>query len=170
MTPSLEKPPLSTSTKLLGLIVWLGISFAAAAVGGIASANAGEFYQELVRPPWAPPAWLFGPVWTILFTLMAVAAWQVWGARGWDGARGALLLYLFQLVVNASWSWLFFAWRRGQLALVVVVVLAVLIVFTMIAFARVRTSAALLLLPYLLWVSFASVLNFVLWRRNPDLL
>jgi tryptophan-rich sensory protein len=148
----------------------MAVTAVAAIVGSLASVNAREFYAQLSTPSWAPPGWLFGPVWTLLYTLMAIAAWQVWGARGWDGARGALLLYLFQLVVNASWSWLFFAWRRGQLALVVVIMLAVLIVFTMIAFARVRTSAALLLLPYLLWVSFASALNYVLWQRNPDLL
>ena len=142
----------------------------AATIGSVASINAREFYAQLSTPEWAPPGWLFGPVWTTLYFLMAIAAWLVWRDRGWKQARGALALYLVQLAVNAAWSWVFFAWRRGQLALVVVVVLGVLIVFTIVAFARVRKSAALLLLPYLLWVSFATALTASAWQRNPELL
>jgi tryptophan-rich sensory protein len=154
----------------LGLIGWLAATLAAGGVGGIASARAPEFYAQLARPSWAPPSWVFGPVWTTLFILMGIAAWLVWRERGWSGARGALTLFIVQLAFNALWSWLFFAWRRGALAFAEVVLLAVLIAATMIAFARVRRLAAALLAPYLLWVLFASALTFSIWRRNPQLL
>jgi tryptophan-rich sensory protein len=154
----------------LGLAGWIAASLAAAAVGGIASAGAGSFYAELEKPAWAPPAWLFGPVWTTLYVLMGIAAWLVWRERGWAGARGALLLFVAQLACNALWTWLFFAWRRGGLALAEIVLLAALIVATMVAFARVRTLAAALLAPYLLWVVFATALTAAVWRRNPGLL
>ena len=83
--------------QILGLFAWLAITFAAAAVGALASTNAPEFYQQLARPTWAPPAWLFGPVWTVLYALMAIAAWLVWRQGGFRHARGALFLFLVQL-------------------------------------------------------------------------
>ena len=155
---------------ILGLAGWLVLSFAAAGVGGLASARAGAFYQELSRPAWAPPSSLFGPVWTVLYVLMAVAAWMVWRERGFAGARAALGLFLLQLVANALWTWLFFAWRQGAAAFVEILVLWVLIIATMLAFWRVRKLAALLLLPYFVWVSFASALTYAIWQRNPLLL
>jgi len=161
-------PPRSTA--VLGLATWLLISFAAAGLGGIASANAGAFYRELARPAWAPPAAVFGPVWSALYVLMGVAAWLVWRERGIGGARAALGLFLLQLATNALWSWLFFVWRQGALAFAEVVLLWVLIVATVVAFWRVRPLAGALLLPYLLWVSYASALTYAVWQRNPDLL
>jgi len=157
-------------TQLLGLLGWLVLSFAAAAIGGLASANAGPFYQQLVRPGWAPPGWVFAPVWSALYGLMAVAAWLVWRARGFQGAGGALYLFLAQLAVNALWSWLFFAWRQGAWALGEVLILWALIAATVLAFWRVLPLAGALLLPYLAWVGFASYLTLVLWRLNPLLL
>ncbi|MES2523800.1 MAG: TspO/MBR family protein [Gemmatimonadota bacterium] len=154
----------------LGLAGWIGISLLTGAVGGLASINATEFYLQLDRPPWAPPGWLFGPVWTVLYLLMGVAAWLVWRARGWDGARGALTLFVVQLAVNALWTWAFFAWRSGALALADIGLLAILIIATMVAFARVNRVAALLLLPYLCWVAFATALTISVWQRNPTLL
>ena len=152
----------------LGLIGWLLVSLAAGAVGALATRNARDFYAGLVRPSWAPPGWLFGPVWTVLYLMMGVAAWLVWREQGWSGAAGALSLFLVQLACNALWSWLFFAWRRGGLAFAEIIVLAGLIVATALAFARVRTLAAALLLPYLAWVTFASALNYAIWRANGD--
>jgi translocator protein len=152
----------------LGLIGWLLAAFAAGAVGALSTRNARDFYAGLVTPTWAPPGWLFGPVWTVLYIMMAVAAWLVWRAVGWAGAPVALWLFVIQLVVNAAWSWVFFAWRRGALAFATIVLLLGLIVATMIAFARVRWLAAVLLLPYLGWVAFASALTLVLWRANLD--
>jgi benzodiazapine receptor len=153
-----------------GLLGWLALAFATAAIGALASVNAGSFYAELNRPPWAPPGWLFGPVWSTLYTLMGIAAWLVWRQRGMAGARSAVLLFIAQLAANALWSWLFFAWRQGALAFAEVVLLWCLILATVIAFKRISALAAALLLPYLAWVSFASVLTFSIWQRNPGLL
>ena len=154
----------------LGLAGWLAVTAIAAALGGLASARAADFYSTLDRPAWAPPSWLFGPVWTVLYILIAIAAWLVWRERGWQGARGALSLFLVQLALNALWTWIFFAWRMGAVALAEIVVLALLIMATMAAFARVRTAAAVLLVPYLLWVLFATALTAAIWRANPGLL
>lgn len=150
------------------------LAWAVAALGGLASVDAGPFYAQLARPAWSPPGWLFGPVWSLLYTLMAVAAWLVWraapAAPAGPQVGSALALYGAQLAVNALWSWLFFAWQLGAWALADVLLLAALIVATMHAFRRVRPLAAWLLLPYLAWVSFAGLLTLDLWRRNPALL
>lgn len=161
---------LSKLQQALGLLSWALLTFTAAAVGAIASANAREFYAELARPSWAPPAWLFGPVWTALYALMALSAWLVWRERGFAGARTALVLFVAQLAANAIWSWLFFAWQRGDLAFAEVLVLCCLIVATIGSFQRISTVAAVLLYPYLAWSAFASVLTFAIWRLNPELL
>ena len=156
--------------QVLSLLGWLAISFAAAAVGGFASANAGAFYRELLRPEWAPPGWLFAPVWSLLYLLMGIAAWLVWRERGFRKARTALFLFLIQLAANALWTWLFFVWHRGALALGEILILWALILFTIAAFWRVRPLAGALLLPYLGWVTFASALTYSVWKRNPALL
>jgi translocator protein len=162
---------LPTATRQgLGLAGWLLASFVAGGVGGAASINAAGFYGQLVQPSWAPPAWLFGPVWSVLFVLMAVAAWLVWRRHGFQGAGAALGLYGSQLVANALWTWLFFAWHQGAGALAEIAVLWLLIAGTMVAFWRMHRLAACLLLPYLAWVSFAAALNLALWRLNPTVL
>jgi tryptophan-rich sensory protein len=161
---------LNKREQILGLAGWLIVVFVAAAIGAVASAQAGPFYSELVRPDWAPPASLFGPVWTVLYALMGIAAWLVWRERGFRDARLALGLFLVQLALNALWSWLFFGWHLGAWAFADIVVLWVLIVATVIAFWRIRPLAGALLVPYLLWVSFAAFLNHAVWRLNPLLL
>jgi len=153
-----------------GLIVSIALAIAAAGLGAWASADARTFYAELKLPAWAPPGWLFGPVWSVLYLMMAVAAWQVWRAHGWRGARLALTLYGVQLAANALWSWLFFGWRLGFWAFAEVVVLWLLIGATVATFWPRHRGAALLLLPYWAWVSFASVLTWTVWRANPALL
>lgn len=157
-------------TQSLGLAGWLLASFATGAIGGFASINAAGFYGQLVQPAWAPPAWVFGPVWTALFLLMGIAAWLVWRKHGFGGAGSALKLYAAQLVANALWTWLFFAWRQGILAFAEISVLWLLIAATVLLFWRLHRLAAVLLLPYLAWVSFAAALNFTLWRLNPTVL
>lgn len=154
----------------LGLAGWAAVTFVAAAIGSVASTRSGQFYAELARPDWAPPASVFGPTWTLLYVLMALAAWLVWRRAGWQGARTALLLYLVQLALNALWSWLFFAWRLGGPAFFEVLLLWLAIAATLAAFWRVRPLAGALLLPYLAWVTFASCLNYATWRMNPALL
>jgi tryptophan-rich sensory protein len=162
--------PDSRLRTIAGLAGWLLLCFAAGATGAIASADAGFFYGQLVRPAWAPPAWLFGPVWTALYVLMAVSAWLVWRACGFARARTALVLFLVQLVANALWTWIFFAWQQGALAFTEILLLWGLIIATMAAFRRRHPLAAALLLPYLAWVSFATVLTFSTWRLNPGIL
>ena len=137
-------------------------------MGAVASVDAASFYAQLSKPSWAPPAAVFGPVWLALYALMGVAAWLVWRSPGSNGA--ALAWFGAQLSANALWSWLFFFWHRGALAAVEVLVLLALIVATIAAFWRGSRLAALLLVPYLVWVSFASVLTWAVWRSNPALL
>lgn len=149
---------------------WLLLAFAAAAVGGIASVDAASFYAQLARPDWAPPASVFGPVWTVLYALMGVASWLVWRERGATLRKPALGVYVVQLVANALWSWLFFYWKAGALAFAEVLLLLALIVATVVLFWRVRRLAAVLLLPYLAWVAFASALTWSVWRANPGTL
>lgn len=155
---------------LLGLLGWLVASLAAGGIGAIASASAAGFYNELLRPQWAPPGWLFGPVWSALYVLMGIAAWLVWRAHGFRGASTALLLFAAQLLVNALWTWIFFVWHQGALSLAEIIVLWLLIASTIMAFWRLQRLAALLLVPYLAWVSFAAALTLSLWRLNPVLL
>lgn len=176
-SPQLERqapqPPMARSSAVhqgLGLAGWLAGSFVAGGIGGSASINAAGFYGQLVQPSWAPPAWLFGPVWTVLFILMGVSAWLVWREHGFRGAGAALKLYVAQLVANALWTWLFFAWRLGGLALAEIAVLWLLIAGTMVLFWQLHRVAALMLVPYLAWVSFAAALNLALWRLNPAVL
>jgi tryptophan-rich sensory protein len=111
---------------------------------------------------------VFGPVWAVLYVAIGIAAWLVWRTDGFRSARGALTLFLAQLTLNALWSWLFFGWHRGPLAFADILLLWVLIIATLIAFWRVRTLAGWLLVPYLLWVSFASALNYAVWQLNPQ--
>jgi tryptophan-rich sensory protein len=156
--------------QVLALAGWLLLTFTAAAAGAVASVDAGSFYAELNRPGWAPPGALFGPVWTVLYLLMGVAAWLVWRMHGFGRARIVLSLFVVQLAANALWTWLFFVWRLGGAAFVEIVVLWVLIAGTMAAFWRLYKPAAVLLLPYLAWVSFACALTWSTWRLNPGLL
>jgi tryptophan-rich sensory protein len=158
------------SKQVLGSFGWLSICFAAAALGAFASAQAGAFYKSLVRPLWAPPGWLFGPVWTVLYILMAISAWLVWREFGIREAGPALPLFIFQLAVNVLWTWLFFVWHLGAMAFAEILFLWVLVTATVIMFWPRNRVAALLLIPYLAWVSFASVLTWAVWRSNLHIL
>jgi tryptophan-rich sensory protein len=163
-------PPASISRQALGLLGWLLLTFAAAAVGAVASTDAGAFYSQLSRPSWAPPGWLFAPVWTLLYLLMGVAAWIVWRKHGLKGGRTALALFVIQLAANALWTWLFFVWHQGALAFAEILLLWCLIVATVVSFWRLSALAAVLLFPYLVWVTFASALTLSTWMLNPTLL
>ncbi len=161
---------LSRNQQVFGLIAWLVLSFITAAVGSAASIQAASFYAELVRPEWSPPGSVFGPVWTLLYTLMGISAWLVWRVNGFSRAAIALTFFLSQLALNALWSWLFFYWQLGGVAFAEIILLWFFIAFTLAAFWRIHKLAAVLLVPYLLWVSFAALLNFSLWQLNPQLL
>ncbi|WP_127346265.1 TspO/MBR family protein [Pseudidiomarina mangrovi] len=162
---------MTTTKQVLGLVGWLILVYAAAAIGAAGSMNAPEFYTELVRPTWAPPAWLFGPVWTVLYAMMAVAAWQIWRLAGsWQAAARELWWFVAQLLLNALWSWVFFAWYLGAAAFVEIILLWLAIVVTMVLFWRRDKLAGALLLPYLAWVTFATALTFAMWQGNPTIL
>jgi translocator protein len=143
---------------------WLLLCFAAAAFGGLFMP--GEWYASLKKPSWNPPGWVFGPVWTTLYVMMAVAAWLVWKRGGFSAQRPALVLFLVQLALNAAWTPLFFGLHRPGLAFAEMLLLWLAIAATLAAFRRVSRVAAWLLAPYLAWVSFAAALNLGLWRLN----
>lgn len=150
---------------VLGLAGFVLLCFGVEILGGIPAVSAvSDFYPSLTKPSWNPPGWVFGPVWTLLFPLVAVAGWLVWRE---GRARTAILLYVLQLALNAAWPWLFFGMRRPDLALLDVVALAAAVLATIVAFSRHSRSAALLLVPYLAWVIFATALNLAIWRLNP---
>lgn len=155
---------LSAARSGLTLVAWVLLAFAAAAIGGFFTP--GEWYATLKKPAWNPPSWVFGPVWTVLYATMGVAAWLVWRRGGFAGQRAALSLYLVQLGLNALWSPLFFGLRQPGLAFADIVLLWLAVLGTVVAFGKARLLAGLLLVPYLAWVTFASVLNFTLWRLN----
>jgi len=152
----------------LALLVAVLVPLGVGALGSFATfAAVRDWYPSLVRPSFAPPSWVFGPVWTALYVLMGVASWLVW-RQGFarPAVRGALTIYAVQLLFNLAWSWLFFGLRQPALALVEIVVLLALIVWTALRFAPVSRGAAALLLPYGAWVAFATVLNAGFWWLN----
>lgn len=160
----------SFRSQALGLVGWLAATFVAGGVGAIASVSASAFYNGLTQPAWAPPAWLFGPAWSVLYVLMAIAAWLVWRRHGFRGASTALRLFCVQLAANALWTWLFFQWRLGAAAFAEILLLWVLILATIGAFWKLNRLAAIMLMPYLAWVSYATALTFAMWRLNPAIL
>jgi benzodiazapine receptor len=144
-------------TVFLALVViamWMGSQF-----------PAGEYYALLNKPGWAPPAWLFGPVWSILYVLMAVAMWKVWQS-GQQERLGALAWWLLQLGLNVAWSWLFFGLTRIGWAMAELAVLIGLVVFCTKVFSMISKPAAWMMVPYILWLLFALALNFSLWSLN----
>ena len=150
--------------QVLALFGWIALTFTASATGVFVST--GGWYANLVKPSWNPPSWLFGPVWTVLYSVMAVAAWQVWREGGWKAQKKPLGLYLVQWGLNALWTPLFFGLHRPGQAFAEILALDVAVLATLLAFWRVRSTAGLLLVPYALWVAFATVLNFTIWRLN----
>ena len=163
--PSSSPIPRSQLTQGLGLVVSIGICFAAAGIGSqFTAASAGSWYAALAKPSWTPPGWVFGPVWSLLYLAMGVSAWLVWRTR--EAVRDPLMLFALQLAVNASWSGLFFGLRSPGAAFAEILLLWFAILATLTVFWRRSLLAGLLLLPYLLWVSFAAALNLAIWRLN----
>lgn len=157
----------TSKISMLGLLIAFVICFSAAALGGIVTGPAiGDWYPTLAKPAWQPPNWLFGPVWTVLYAMMAVSAWLIWKPIGFKATAVPLSLFAIQLALNVAWSWIFFGLRRPDLACLEIVVLWLAIVATMFAFFGRSQLAGWLLVPYLAWVTFAAVLNFTIWRLN----
>ena len=152
----------STLRHWLALPGFIVVTFCAPLFG--AAAMPAAWYASLSKPAWNPPAWIFGPAWTLLYTLMAVAAWLVWKRDGW---RRPLRLYFVQLVLNAAWTPIFFGARELGWAMAEILALWTSILLTMLAFHRISRPAGWLFAPYLAWVTFAAALNFALWRLNP---
>jgi benzodiazapine receptor len=150
----------------ISLLAWVGVCFAAAALGSAFSAQSvGNWYGDLAKPAWTPPSGIFGPVWSVLYLMMGVAAWLVWRKAG-PGSALALALFGVQLALNVAWSALFFGLRSPGAAFAEIVVLWALILATLLAFRRVTPVAGYLLMPYQAWVTFAAALNFAIWRMN----
>jgi translocator protein len=141
--------------------------FGAAAVGSAwTSSSVDTWYAQLHKPALNPPNWIFGPVWSVLYLCMAVSSWLVWRSAGWSGAKYAFVLFFVQLGLNVAWSGLFFGIRSPGAALIEIFFLLVAIVVTAVAFLPFSRTAFWLMVPYAAWVSFASFLNFQIWRLN----
>ena len=154
----------SRSRDVLGLTAFVVLCFGVSVLGGTATRSAlAEWYPALKKPSWTPPGWVFGPVWTLLYPMVAVAGWLAWRE---GRARFGPLVYLLQLALNAAWPWLFFAERRPGFAFLCIAALCVAVVATIAAFWRLSRGAALLMVPYLAWVALATALNFAIWRLN----
>ena len=150
-----------------GLIRWLALVLVVAVIGGMVTrGSVGDWYPQLTQPAFAPPNAVFGPVWTILYVMMAYAAWRVWRVHGFRDAPWALGMFLVQLALNLLWSILFFGFQQIGLALVEIVVLWFAILVTLVLFWRLDRIAGALLLPYLAWVGFAGFLNHAFWVLN----
>jgi translocator protein len=162
-----------THTAISRMIVFViigGVTAVTAIVGTLASTGAPEFYEVLSRPAWAPPSWLFGVAWTVLYAVMAVAAALVVLREGWAASWEFLALYTLQLSSNAMWSWFFFGARDGAASQAVALVLLVLVSLLTVVAWRARRLAGALFLPYVLWVFFAVLLTHDVVLRNPTLL
>ncbi len=153
-----------TPEHLVALAVFVLANLAAASSGAVF--RPGAWYAALAKPSWTPPNWAFPVVWSVLFVLNAVAGWLVWTAAG-AAAAGPLAIYGASLLINASWSGVFFGARRMGLGFVIVVMLWLSIAAVMAAFAPIRPLAAGLIAPYLVWVTIAAALNLRVWQLNP---
>jgi benzodiazapine receptor len=152
----------------IALVISLAVAFGAAAIGGIATSKAiPVWYKDLKKPSFTPPDWAFGPVWTILYLLMAVAAWLVWEQNGTGSVTIPLALYAVQLALNVLWSFIFFAKKKLRAGFIDIIVLWVTILATLLLFWSVSSLAGILMIPYLAWVSVASALNYKVWKLNP---
>ena len=156
-------------TAVIKFIVAIGVCQLAGFVGSLfTTPSIPSWYAALQKPSFNPPNWIFAPVWTTLFVLMGIAAFIVWN-KGLDrkGVKAALVLFIIQLLLNMLWSLLFFTLHSPMYAFVEIIILWLAILLTMLKFFPISSAAGYLLLPYILWVSFAAVLNFTLFRLNP---
>ncbi|MBV5244759.1 tryptophan-rich sensory protein [Mycolicibacterium sp. PAM1] len=162
---SVSTPVSARTTPWLALAISFAAVILASALGGL-SANSADGYAQLEQPGFAPPSWVFGPTWTLLYALMAIAAWLVWRTGPSPETRRALTLYGVQLVLNAAWTPLFFGLGWRGVAFFELSALLVVLIATVVMFWRRSTLAGALLLPYLAWSTFALCLNFAVWQLN----
>ena len=165
--PERAATPRPSHGDAVALAALLALSAVVATVSGVVTVHSVEtWYPTLAKPPFNPPNGLFGPVWTVLYIAMAIAAWRVWKLRGQANVKSALGLYVGQMALNFAWSLLFFGLHYIGVALIDVLALLLALAATTIAFLRMNRVAGLLMVPYLAWVSFAALLNFEIWRLN----
>ncbi|MEU3145298.1 MULTISPECIES: TspO/MBR family protein [unclassified Streptomyces] len=163
------KDPRSRSASrrsLLLLLLLLAICYAVAALGGVAATDAGSTYRSLERPAWAPPSWLFGPVWTVLYATIAVSAWLVLRRRPLAQVKAEIVFWGAQLAFNLAWTPLFFTAGRYGLAFLDICLLLAALGATMLLFRRTSPAASLVLVPYALWTLYAAALNLAVWQLN----
>lgn len=164
---SSRRPGLGPGRDLLALVLFVGLCLGIGALGAsVTATSVATWYPTLAKPSFNPPNAIFGPVWTALYVLMAVAAWRVWRKVDRDAARGPLAVFALQLAVNLGWSVAFFGLREIGLAVAVILALDLLVLATVLLFRRLDRWAALLLVPYLAWIAFATVLTIAIWRLN----
>lgn len=163
-SPGSSRTPPFAGRSLVALAGWLALCFTAAASAFFVTTEG--WCETLQKPAWNPPAWVFGPAWTLLYVMMAVAAWRVWRVGGWQTQSRALVLFVAQWALNALWTPLFFGLHRPDLAFAEIVALWCVLALTVRAFWRVERLAGALLVPYWAWVTFAAALNFTIWRLN----
>ncbi|MBA2882707.1 tryptophan-rich sensory protein [Desulfosalsimonas propionicica] len=154
--------------RLAGLVFWVGICFLVAWAGALVSPGTApsDWYDALNKPAWNPPGWVFGPVWTALYIMMGVAAWVIWDRFGFLAAKAALAAFFIQLVLNGLWSRIFFSTQEPGWAFFEILLLLAAIVITTILFFKKITMAGWLMVPYMLWVGYASILNGAIWMMN----
>jgi benzodiazapine receptor len=151
----------------VSLVPFVVVCFTAAGIGSLfTSSSVNTWYTQLRKPEWTPPNWIFGPVWTTLYLMMAISAWLVWRGSGWSSAKFALTLFAIQLVLNTLWSIVFFGLHEVGPAFGEILLLWTMIIATAVAFLPFSLLAAWLLIPYIVWVAFASYLNFRIWQMN----
>lgn len=162
-----EKTSILYANNILPLVLSILIAQTAGIIGSFFTVSSvGSWYKTLAKPSWNPPSWVFGPVWITLYTLMGLAAFFIWKNRKHPYAKKALLFYGIQLVLNAWWSILFFGLKNPGIALIDIIILLVMMIITTLYFWKVERKAAWMMLPYIAWVGFATVLNFTLWQMN----
>jgi tryptophan-rich sensory protein len=153
---------------LIGLAFFVALCLGIGALGAaVVATSVDTWYAELAKPAFTPPDGVFGPVWALLYVLMAIAAWRVWRSADRDTRRGPLTLFVLQLALTLGWTVVFFGLQKIGAALATIVVLDVGVVVTTLAFRSLDRWSGLLMLPYLAWVAFATVLNIAIWRLNP---
>jgi benzodiazapine receptor len=160
----MEDNLMSLTQEIFGVIGWLGLTFGAAWLGSRFLPD--QWYQNLSKPTWNPPNSIFAPVWTILYLLMALAAWWIWRSNGLQTTLLPLTMFGLQLLLNVAWSWLFFGRHRPDLAFLDIIGLWIALLITLLSFWRLTALAGILLIPYLAWVSFAAILNWTIWQMN----
>lgn len=148
----------------LPTLLWIIISFIPAIIGGYF--KPGSWYLEIAKPDWTPPGWVFGPVWFLLYFCMGISASIIWKSKNNKPIKLAMTIFIVQLILNALWSWVFFGLNNLLFSVVEIILLLSMIVLTIFLFYRINKKAGLILIPYLLWVSFATILNLNIWLLN----